>query len=377
MRFNRRFKKQENKVTGAGEPLFTLTGRVFDIDNGRPVKNAVVKIEALNLVDTVDAGGVYFFSNLKAGMRNLLLTALNYAATNKAVALQYDNLNVTQDAQMVKALGIALEAELPFEDPSGIWVENTDIFVTRYTRIGGFIHKMDEAMNILQTSARISTLTSDQCVASRDTCFWKDDSCHSFIDPDHHFEPDSISVHAKYAHCEQRLYGLVRINDYFYTSDGIGHYGFVSGIYIPYTDHHFFRLDPSTLTMLEVLTIKDSFDRGVLNLITDLAYDGQAIWLCNKVRNTFPKIRFDNFTAQSLFASPVSMPSGLAWDGHYLWIMAGNQLYQVHRDLTVRNRYVFSGFPLDQIAWDGKYMWAIRASTHHIYKLALPFGDHL
>ena len=215
------------------------------------------------------------------------------------------------------------------------------------------------------------------CEVSRDTCFWQADSCHRFIDPDHPFVPDSISTQKTFAQCEQRLYGLVRIHDSFYTTDGIGHYGEASGAYFPYTDHHFFRIDPATLAVLEVLTIQDSFERGVLNLITDLAYDGQAIWLCNKLRDNFPKIRFDNFTAQSLFASRVSRPAGLAWDGRYLWIMADSYLYQVHRDLTVRNRYAFAGLPLDQIAWDGKYMWAIRTSTRHIYKLALPFGDHL
>ena len=273
--------KQEREVTGAGEPLFTLTGRVTDVDNGRPVKDAVVSIAALNLADTVDDKGVYFFANLKVGTRNLLLTAPDYAATNLLVALQYDNFNPTQDIKMVKALAVPLEAQLPFMDPSGIWVEGAEIFVTRYTRVGGYIHRLDQGLNILQTSPRITNLHSNMCEVSRDTCFWQADSCHRFIDPDHPFVPDSISTQKTFAQCEQRLYGLVRIHDSFYTTDGIGHYGEASGAYFPYTDHHFFRIDPATLAVLEVLTIQDSFERGVLNLITDLAYDGQAIWLCN------------------------------------------------------------------------------------------------
>lgn len=72
-------KTQDTEITGAGESLFTLTGRVSDIDNNRPGRDAVVEIKALPLKSSEDSHGVYSFYGLNVGTRTLQVSAANYA----------------------------------------------------------------------------------------------------------------------------------------------------------------------------------------------------------------------------------------------------------------------------------------------------------
>ncbi len=377
------FKKQDNDITGAGEPLFTLTGRIRDLDNGRPVRGAIVEIKALNLKAAADSNGVYAFSDLKVGTRNLEVSAPNYASVLLPVTFQYEIRDLVQDVSMTKVLGVARRADLPMENPSGIWWENNQLLVVSYDDMGGTLYRLDESLNVLQISPHLGTLKADTCFAGIQTCFWKRDTCFFEIDPLDPFEPDSITVDSIFVNCAQRLYGLVRIADYFYTTDGIGHFYEVSGNRNPFvslSEPHFFRIDPNTLEAVEIVALREAFNTTELSLITDLAWDGQAIWLSNYFLNTLPKIRPETFTAQSVFPSPVSAPVGLAWDGKYMWLTSTNRLLQLNHDATIRNRYIWAGElgeTLDQIAWDGEMIWAVRTRARQIYKLTIPFKDHL
>ncbi len=374
------FKTQDTEITGAGEPLFTLTGRVSDIDHGRPVRDALVEIKALNLKSQVDSNGVYSFSGLKVGTRTLQVSAANYATAQIAVTFQYEDRNVVQDVALTKALGIAWRGDVPFANPSGIWWEDNQLFVTNYDTRGGFMYRLDENLRVLQVSPHLGTLFADTCFAGLDTCYWKRDTCFYEIDPQNPFEPDSVTIDSIFVPCHQRLYGVVRIGEYLYSTDGLGHFHVVSGARQPYVslrDPQFFRVDPRSLEVIEVRAVRDTLDIELLSLITDLAWDGQALWLTNMFKNSLPKLRFESLTASAVYPSPASKPVGAAWDGKYLWISAGNRLLQLHRDASIRNRYVVSGETLDQIAWDGTHMWAINTSFKQILKLTIPLQDHL
>ncbi len=375
------FKTQDTEITGAGEPLFTLTGRVSDIDNNRPLRDALVEIKALNLKSQVDSNGVYSFSGLKVGTRTLQVSAANYATAQIAVTFQYEDRDVVQDVALTKALGIAWRGDVPFANPSGIWWENNQLFMTNYDTKGGFMYRLDENLRVLQVSPHLGTLFHDTCFYRIRTCFWKDSICYERIDPIDPFRPDSITLDSVFVDCSQRLYGVVRIGDHIYTSDGIGAFWTLE---FPPPDPfksvrapRFFRLDPQSLEVLDVRAVRDTLDIEVLSLITDLAWDGQVLWLTNMFKNSLPKFRFDSLTALAVYPSPASKPVGAAWDGKYLWISAANRLLQLHHDARIRNRYILPGEALDQIAWDGTNMWAINTSFKQILKLTIPLKDHL
>ena len=370
------FKKQDRDITGAGEPVFTLSGRVIDIDNGRVVKDAVVWIESLGIIDTVDAEGNYSLTGIKVGNRVVTVTAPLYAKKNTEIEFKYENQDVVNDMNMLKALIVEDKFQVPIKSLSGIWCEDNRLYVSSYDSTGGFIYKLDENLNIVRTSSHFGTLETEPWLWRVDTCFWKDDSCYAFMDPDSIFEPDSLKIDSIFVNPEQRLFGLAKIGDYLYAGDGMGI--FIKKKYIPLTSFHFFVVDPNTLELVD--TIRFSlFAFGYIRyqIINDLAWDGQAIWLNNRMEHNFPKIRMDTFTAQSILPAPNASPTGIAYDGKYIWMMTTTKLYQLERNMTVRNRYAFFDFYLYQIAWDGEHIWALEPAMQRIYKLSFPFEDHL
>jgi len=342
------FKKQEKEITGAGEPLFTLTGRVFDVDNGRTVQGAVVQIKALGLSDTVDANGTYHFANLKVGSRSLEISAPRHALANVLVTFQYEQRDVVQDVAMTKLLEVAFSGELPFANASGLWREGSQLLVTKFDTMGGNVYRLDESLNVLQISPRLGTLTADTC--------WAD---------------------SMYVPCVQRLYGLVRVGEYFYVSDGSGHVGFFDVNERPLTEPHFFKIDAQTLAPITTLMLNGSFGFRALSLVSDLEWDGQTLWLCERGRGTFPKVNLADFSPRAIFSSPRSSPIGLAWDGRYMWMSTTTELLQLRADLSIRNRYAVPNAFIEQIAWDGEFMWAVHGGSRRIYKFGIPFEDHL
>ncbi|MBN1542900.1 hypothetical protein JW992_12205 [candidate division KSB1 bacterium] len=369
------FQKQERDVMGAGNPEFTLRGQVVDRDNARPVRDAVVQIESLGLIDSVDAEGWYELRGIPVGRRIVRATASNYLYQTLEVEFEYDQYETVRNIRMLKLLQIKQMFEVPIPNLSGIWWENQTLFVTSYDDSGGTILKLDEQMNILQTSPHIGQLETDYCLVGIDTLYWKDDSLYSEIDTENPFTPDSIQVDSTFWDCDQHLWGLVRIGNYFYTSDG---FGFFFPVYeASFTPIHYYRIDPVTLAPVDTLVMAGDFGAAHVHRITDLAYDGTHLWLCNTRYSTLLKIHFSAFTAHSIFASPVSTPMGIMWDGRHLWVMTTTRLFQLDETLQVRNQYGFSGYFLSQIAWAADCIWALQPDVQRIYKLELPFEDHL
>ncbi|HNR67040.1 MAG TPA: carboxypeptidase-like regulatory domain-containing protein [bacterium] len=369
------FQKQERDVMGAGKPTFTLRGRVLDIDNGRPVAEAIVRIESLGLVDTVDAEGRYELTGIPVGSRILRATAVDYLYKTQEVEFTYEEYEVERNIRMLKLLQIEQSFVVELPNLSGIWWEDQALYVTSYDDRGGTIYKLDEQMNILQVSPHIGLLESDSCLVRVDTLYWKDDSAYTWIDPENPFTPDSVQIDSVYWKCAQQLYGLTRIGDSFYTSDGFG-------IFFPvyesrFTPIHYFRIDPVSLAVLDTLLVAGDFGAGHIHRITDLAFDGTHLWLCNPRYSTLLKILFSTFTAHSIFATPIPSPMGVMWDGRYLWVMTTTVLFQLDGDLLIRNRYGYSGYFLSQMAWAEDAVWALQPDVQRIYKLKLPFQDHL
>ncbi len=367
------FKKQDNDITGAGEPLFTLTGRVLDIDNGRPVQRAVVQIKTLGLSDTVDANGAYRFTNLKVGSRSLDISAPHYAATTALVTFQYEQREAAQDIAMTKLLEVVFSGELPFTNASGVWWENRQLVITKFDSMGGNLYRLDENLNVLQVSPHLGTLMADTCFVRVDTCFWKQGMCQRFIDPAHPFTPDSITTDSVFVNCRQRLYGLTRADGFFYTTDGLGHFSGANAL----TPIHIFKVDPQTLAPVNVLALNSPLNGYPMRFITDLAWDGSGVWLCNRDFNNFLKVNAGDFSLRAVFAGPVANATGLTLDGGNMWISSGAEIIQYNLNRGVRNHYKNPNLSNAYIAWDGKYLWAVNGASNKIFKLAIPFEDHL
>lgn len=368
------FKKQDNDITGAGDPLFTLTGKVTDIDNGRVVKGAVVQIKAIGVSDTVDAEGKYAFANLKIGTRTLDISAPNYASTTASVTFVYEQRNPLQDISMTKQPDAIFSGDLPFTKASGVWWENQQLLVTKFDSLGGNLYRLDERLNVLQVSPHIGTLAAPSCFVRVDTCFWQRGACRRLIDPNNPFTPDSITTDSVFVNCQQRLYGLTRAEGYFYTSDGLGHFATGS---VSLTPKFVFKIDPQTLAPVEVMTLPTRLSGYFLHFISDLAWDGSGIWLNNREDKNFPKVHPADFSLRAIWASPIGNVTGMVWDGGYMWLSSGSEVLQFDRNRGIRNHYTNALLSNPYLAWDGAHLWAVNAASNKIFKLRLPFEDHL
>ena len=88
------FEKQDRNVIGAGEPEFTVKGRILDTDNDRPVKDAIVRIESLGLIDTVNAQGEYELTGIPVGHRIIKVTAPDYLYKTSEIEFEYDEYDL-------------------------------------------------------------------------------------------------------------------------------------------------------------------------------------------------------------------------------------------------------------------------------------------
>lgn len=118
-----------------------------------------------------------------------------------------------------------------------------------------------------------------------------------------------------------------------------------------------------------------------------IAFDGKYLWVVdlNLDANLMPtiyQINPEDGKIVSFFPAPGEFPEGLSFDGHYLWNIdlnvksdtVGPLIYKINLDL--KNATVALPTPElhpesipTGIAWDGKYLWCADANTHNIFKI--------
>jgi len=113
------------------------------------------------------------------------------------------------------------------------------------------------------------------------------------------------------------------------------------------------------------------------SLPSGLAWDGQYLWNCDANSEMIYKLTTTGNVVTS-FSAPDYSPSGLEWDGNYLWL-ASEQLAILYKIDTA------TGLPIEQfqlpsfgdpdpngfgLAWDGQFLWHSEYSdSARIYKL--------
>ncbi|MBU2599181.1 hypothetical protein KJ849_01155 [bacterium] len=126
-----------------------------------------------------------------------------------------------------------------------------------------------------------------------------------------------------------------------------------------------------------------------------MAFDGKDLWILDlnlyeDLQPTIYQLSPEEGKILSYFSTPGKQPQGLAFDGHYLWNIDLNTesdlekpiVYKINLDL--RNATV--AFPLSElspesmptgITWDGKYLWCADFNTHQIFKIDVLRGKLL
>lgn len=362
-------KRQEHTIVGAGEPMFSIQGTVVDMDNNRPVAGAVLSIEALGLIDTVDAEGNYRFENIKVSTRRLRIEAPQYKDDEISVEfLDYENRDMVRAIPMIKEAVFVWKQELPMENPGGIWCEGDEIYLTAYDDIGGSIYVLNENFAIKRVSQYLVTWFNNTYLATN--------TIVPVLFPDSSYI--EIPVYATITH---ELAGLLKVGRYFYSTSGAYYSDYRSGI-VQGIPHTLFKIDSDSLRIVEQISLT-GFSESATAQLRDLTWDGKSMWLCDAVYSTFPKLWQEQLIPQSVLASPVKSPNGIAWDGKYLWIASQDRLYQLDQDLSIRNHYALpyssknQNYYINQIVWFDDCIYALNTALQTLLKISVPFEDHL
>jgi len=103
---------------------------------------------------------------------------------------------------------------------------------------------------------------------------------------------------------------------------------------------------------------------------TGIEWDGTYLWCADNTADYIYQLKVDGSQVGG-FASPGPDPQGLAWDGAYLWhVNRGNYIYQLKTDGTqTGNGFVPPGTDCFGCAWDGTYIWDADATADYVYQL--------
>jgi len=106
---------------------------------------------------------------------------------------------------------------------------------------------------------------------------------------------------------------------------------------------------------------------------TGLAWDGTYLWHADNTANYIYKLKTDGTQTGDGFASPQGSPWGLTWDGTYIWNTDNSANYIYQLDTSGAQVGGFSspqGAP-SSLAWDGVYLWNVDNTAAYIYKLKI------
>lgn len=110
---------------------------------------------------------------------------------------------------------------------------------------------------------------------------------------------------------------------------------------------------------------------------TGLAFDGKYLWNCDRKTDMIYKIDPETGKTIDSLSSPGYRPVGLTWDGKYLWCTDAeeNLIFQIDpkTDMTIKTLSSPTKAP-EGIAWDGKHLWVVDDGSDQIQQISTDDG---
>ncbi|KPL04103.1 MAG: hypothetical protein AMJ73_04675 [candidate division Zixibacteria bacterium SM1_73] len=112
---------------------------------------------------------------------------------------------------------------------------------------------------------------------------------------------------------------------------------------------------------------------------TGLTFDGKYLWNCDRKTDMIYKIDPKDGKAVDSISSPGYRPIGLTWDGKFLWNLDASEetfyIYQIDPKTGVAVKTLWA--PCDRpegLAWDGKYLWIADDRENKIHQISTEDG---
>ena len=110
---------------------------------------------------------------------------------------------------------------------------------------------------------------------------------------------------------------------------------------------------------------------------TGLCYDGKYLWLADRKTDSLYQVDPQNGKIVFAIPSPGFRPDGLAWDGRNLWNLdlEENLIFQLDSKTGLALKTIFAPTSSPKgLAWDGKYLWVADDLTRQINQISIDDG---
>lgn len=106
---------------------------------------------------------------------------------------------------------------------------------------------------------------------------------------------------------------------------------------------------------------------------TGLAWDGKYLWMADLKTDSLYAIHPDNGRIANRIAAPTFKPLGLAYDGEFLWCVCGEEeriiQMRIEDGLAVRSFESLVPMPTG-LAWDGNHLWVASRTLKEIHQIS-------
>lgn len=112
---------------------------------------------------------------------------------------------------------------------------------------------------------------------------------------------------------------------------------------------------------------------------TGLTFDGKYLWNCDRKTDMIYKIDPKDGEVVDSLPSPGYRPLGLTWDGRYLWSLDASEetyfIYQIDpkNGIAIKTLWAPCGRP-EGLAWDGEYLWIVDDGENKIHQISTEDG---
>jgi len=110
---------------------------------------------------------------------------------------------------------------------------------------------------------------------------------------------------------------------------------------------------------------------------TGLTFDGKYLWSCDRKTDMIYKIEPENGRVIDSIPSPGFQPIGLTWDGQFLWNVDAeeNLIFQIDPKTGVAVKTLSAPTQRSEgLAWDGKYLWIADSDGKQIQQISTDDG---
>jgi len=110
---------------------------------------------------------------------------------------------------------------------------------------------------------------------------------------------------------------------------------------------------------------------------TGLAFDGKYLWVADRKSDSLYMVDPDNGTVKKAIEAPGYQIEGLAMDSEYLWVLDVEEtaIYKLNLKTEVVEKTIYAPCGTPQgLAWDGQYLWVADYREDKLYQISTEDG---